>query len=114
MQITKIFYPQSRPDWRYWLEQNHLKEKEIWLGTYKKSSGKQTLLYQDAVDEALCFGWIDSIEKGIDEDRYALRFSPRRPKSNWTITNIKRFKELSSLGLVSEFGRKVFDESNTK
>jgi uncharacterized protein YdeI (YjbR/CyaY-like superfamily) len=94
MQITKTFYAKNRKEWRKWLEKNHGKETEIWLIYYRKSTGKPRISYNDAVEEALCFGWIDSIEKGLDEERFAQRFTPRKPKSNWSALNIERMKIL--------------------
>ena len=92
--ITETFYPKNRGEWRNWLSQHHATKKEIWLVYYKKHTGKLTVTYQDAVLEALCFGWIDGIEKRIDDERFAGRFTPRRPKSNWTETNVGKYKML--------------------
>ncbi|MBI4097898.1 MAG: hypothetical protein HY426_02555 [Candidatus Levybacteria bacterium] len=86
----KTLYVRNRKQWRTWLEKNHDKEKEIWLVYYKKSSGKPSISYNDAVEEALCFGWIDSIEKSLDSDRFAGRYTPRKPKSNWSLSNRAR------------------------
>jgi len=94
MEITKTIYVKNREVWRQWLEKNHNKEKEIWLIYYRKSTGKPRVEYNDAVEEALCFGWIDSIEKGIDKERFAQRFSPRKPKSNWSEMNKERVRRL--------------------
>jgi uncharacterized protein YdeI (YjbR/CyaY-like superfamily) len=79
-------------------------KREIWLVSYRKSTGKPSLRYVDAVEEALCFGWIDGLEKTIDSERYALRFSPRRPKSNWTETNKERARRLIAEGRMTEAG----------
>jgi uncharacterized protein YdeI (YjbR/CyaY-like superfamily) len=81
MEITRTLYVTKRDDWRKWLKQNYLKEREIWLIYYKKSSGKPRISYDDAVEEALCFGWIDSTAKSIDNEKFAQRFSPRRSNS---------------------------------
>ena len=72
----------NRQDWRLWLGENHDKENEIWLIYYKKHTGKARVPYNDAVEEALCFGWIDSIVKTIDDERYMQKFTPRKDKSN--------------------------------
>lgn len=81
MKITKTIYVHRPQDWRAWLRKNHAKTREIWLVYYKKESGKPRMSYNDAVDEALCFGWIDSTVKTIDERRWCQRFSPRRKGS---------------------------------
>ena len=78
MDIGKTLYVTDRKQWRSWLAKNHTKAKEIWLIYYRKSSGKKRIPYNDAVEEALCYGWIDSIMKSIDEKSFAQRFSPRK------------------------------------
>ncbi|MFA5084009.1 MAG: hypothetical protein WC475_01310, partial [Candidatus Paceibacterota bacterium] len=78
MEIGKTFYSKDGNSWRRWLIKNSKSKKEIWLIYYKKSSGKPRISYNDAVDEALCFGWIDSIVKSIDDEKFAQRFTPRR------------------------------------
>lgn len=108
MQITKTFYPKSREKWRKWLSKNYNKEKEIWLIYYKKTTGKPSIPYNDAVEEALCFGWIDSIEKSIDSERFAGRFTPRKPKSGWSKSNIERVKNLIKEGKMTQFGLAKF------
>lgn len=94
MQITKTFYASTRDKWREWLKINHAKEKEIWLVYYSKKSGKPRVEYNHAVEEALCFGWIDSTMKKIDADCFAQRFSPRNPKSSWSEMNKERARRL--------------------
>ncbi len=94
MNKLKTLYVADRKDWRAWLEKNFDKEKEIWLVYPKKSSGKPRISYNDAVEEALCFGWIDSTAKSIDEENNAQRFSPRNPKSNFSQANKERLKWL--------------------
>ena len=94
MQITKSKYIANREEWRAWLAKNHAKERELWLIFYKKSTGKPILEYEDAVEEALCFGWIDSTIKKIDETKYARKFTPRRQGSVWSDVNIRRVKKL--------------------
>ena len=106
----KTFYAKDRKEWREWLEKNHDKEKEVWLVYYRKSTGKPTVSYNDSVEEALCFGWIDSIEKGVDEERFMSRFTPRKPKSNWSPSNRARAKRLIESGLMTDSGRKVLPE----
>jgi uncharacterized protein YdeI (YjbR/CyaY-like superfamily) len=107
-EITKTFYPIKASDWRGWLEKNHQSKKEVWVVFYKKSTGKQTVSYHQVLDQALCFGWIDGIEKGIDKEKYAIRFTPRSSKSRWSEINVKRYKELLKQGLVVEAGKIAF------
>ena len=81
-----------------WLEKHHATAAELWVGFYKKSSGKPSITYPEALDEALCFGWIDGVRKTVDESRYTIRFTPRKPGSIWSSVNIKRATELIALG----------------
>ena len=94
MNELKMLYITNRKDWRIWLEINFKKEKEIWLVYPNKSSGKPRISYNDAVEEALCFGWIDSQLKSINEESSAQRFSPRNPKSGYSQANKERLKWL--------------------
>src|SRR5512139_1337618 len=104
MEIGETLYVTARQDFRRWLQKHHADRTEIWLVRYKKASGKPSLDYVQAVEEAICFGWIDNIEKSIDAERYALRFSPRRPKSNWTEINKERARKLIAEGKMTEAG----------
>jgi uncharacterized protein YdeI (YjbR/CyaY-like superfamily) len=90
----KTIYFSDRKKWRQWLRQHYETEKEIWLVYYKKGSGKPRIEYNDAVEEALCFGWIDSIVRSIDENRFAQRFSPRKPNSKYSPANKDRLRSL--------------------
>lgn len=108
-QITQTLNPTSVSIWERWLEKNHRTKKEIWIIFFKKSTGKQKLTYHEVLDVALCYGWIDGIEKKLDEERFALRFTPRRPQSKWSEINVKRFKELLKTGRVTEDGKSAFD-----
>ena len=96
----KTLYVNNRKDWRTWLENNFDKEKEVWLVFPKKASGKPRVSYNDAVEEALCFGWIDSPVKSIDEENRAQRFSPRNPKSGFSQANKERLKWLFEENLL--------------
>ena len=100
MNTLKTVYVTERKDWRQWLENNFDKEKEIWLVFPKKSSGKKRIEYNDAVEEALCFGWIDSTLKSLDEDDNAQHFSPRNPKSTYSQANKERVKWLLSQKMI--------------
>jgi uncharacterized protein YdeI (YjbR/CyaY-like superfamily) len=102
-----VFFP-TQKHLRKWFEKNHKKEKELWVGFYKVSTGKPTVTWSQAVDEAICFGWIDSIRKSIDEESYCNRFTPRNPKSNWSAINIKKIEYLTVLGLMKPDGLKAF------
>ena len=103
-QELKSFYAKDRKTWRKWLEKNHAKSPGIWLIYYKKNSGKTRVAYDDAVEEALCFGWIDSTMRPLDEHSFIQRFSPRKPKSNWSALNKKRIEKLIKEGLMSTAG----------
>jgi uncharacterized protein YdeI (YjbR/CyaY-like superfamily) len=105
MEIGETLYVTDRDGFRKWLIENHQNKKEIWLVQYKKSARKPSIKYAEAVEEALCFGWIDNIEKSMDAERYALRFSPRRPKSNWTNTNKDRARKMIAEGRMTPAGR---------
>jgi uncharacterized protein YdeI (YjbR/CyaY-like superfamily) len=100
----------STSDLRQWLKKNHDKAQELWIGFYKRGSGQTAVTYSEALDLALCFGWIDGVRKRIDEDSFMIRFTPRKPGSTWSLVNIKRVGELSELGLMQEPGVKVFQE----
>jgi uncharacterized protein YdeI (YjbR/CyaY-like superfamily) len=95
-------------EFRAWLEENHASSQELWVGYYKKGSGKPSITWPESVDQALCFGWIDGLRRGIDDVSYAIRFTPRQPRSNWSAVNIKRVEELTRLGLMRPAGLKAF------
>lgn len=107
MNITKTFHAKNRKEWRNWLSKNHNKEKDIWLIYYRKDSKKPRVPYEEAVEEALCFGWIDSTVKGIDSERFAQRFSPRNPKSNWSELNLHRIRNLIKQGKMTDAGLRL-------
>jgi uncharacterized protein YdeI (YjbR/CyaY-like superfamily) len=97
---TKLLHVTGRREWRNWLRKHYKSEKDVWLVYYRKHTGRPRILYNDAVEEALCFGWIDSIVRGIDEDRLAQRFSLRRPKTPFSQANKERLRELVKRGKV--------------
>jgi uncharacterized protein YdeI (YjbR/CyaY-like superfamily) len=105
MEIGETIYVTSPDEFRKWLLRNHKDKKEIWLIQYKKATKKPSINYVEAVEEAICFGWIDGLEKSMDAERYALRFSPRRPKSNWTNTNKDRARRMIAEGRMTPAGR---------
>jgi uncharacterized protein YdeI (YjbR/CyaY-like superfamily) len=94
MDITRTLHVTNRKDWRSWLKKHYKSDREIWLVYYKKDSGKPRISYNDAVEEALCFGWIDSTVRALDEERTVQRFSPRNPKSAYSQANKERLKAL--------------------
>lgn len=94
MKVTKTLHITDRKNWRAWLRKHYKTEKEIWLVYYKKATSKPRIEYNDAVEEALCFGWIDSIVKSLDRERSAQRFSPRKPKSKYSPANEERLRKL--------------------
>lgn len=96
----KILYVTNRKEWRGWLKRHYKSEKDIWLVYYKKRTGKPRISYNDAVEEALCFGWIDSIVRTIDEDKFAQRFSARKAKSRYSQANLERIQALAKQGKV--------------
>ena len=104
MEIGKTLYVKDRGKWRRWLEKNHLKEPEIWLIYYRKNSGKPRVPYNDAIEEALCFGWIDSIAKPIDDISWAQRFTPRRKGSKLSELNKERVRRLIKAKKMTQAG----------
>jgi len=104
MEITEKIYVKNRVEWRDWLEKNHASAKEIWLIYYKKGSGNPRIPYNDAVEESLCFGWIDSTVKAVDEHCYVQRFSPRRKKSQLSEANKERIRQMVKASRMTPAG----------
>jgi len=102
-----IFFASSK-EFRKWLEKNHTSEKEVLVGFHKRHTGKPSMTWSESVDEALCFGWIDAVRNSIDEERYMIRFTQRKPRSNWSAINIKKIEELTKLGLMKPAGLAAF------
>src|SRR5512134_1606064 len=100
MDITKTLHVTKRQDWRNWLSKHYKTEKEVWLVYYKKETGKPRISYNDAVEEALCFGWIDSTLKTLDKESMAQRFTPRKPNAKYSQANIERLRFLVKKGKV--------------
>ena len=96
-------------DFRRWLEEHHEDAGELWVGFHKKGSGRASITWPEAVDEALCLGWIDGVRKGIDESSYAIRFTPRRTRSVWSAVNVQRARELARLGRMHPAGVAAFE-----
>ncbi len=103
-------YFASPSEMRAWFKKNHARVPEIWVGFHKKDSGHPSVTWPEAVDQALCFGWIDGIRKNIDSSRYKIRFTPRRKRSIWSNVNLKRAGELVEAGEMHPAGLKVFQE----
>ena len=107
----ETFYPRSRQEWRDWLQDNHAKKQSVWLIYYKKKSNVSTILYSDAVDEALCFGWIDSKSKPIDEHKFMQFFSKRKEKSVWSKVNKEKIERLTEEGLMTNAGYEIIEKA---
>ena len=103
------FFP-TPADWRAWLEENHASREELWVGFYKRDSGRPSITWPESVDGALCFGWIDGIRKSIDTVSYMIRFTPRKSRSTWSAINIRRVGELKKLELMSPAGMAAFEK----
>ena len=107
----KKIHPKTRKAWRKWLENHYATSPGVWLIYYKRSTGKSRVEYNDAVEEALCFGWIDSTMRPLDEHRFMQRFTPRKPKSGWSGINKKRIEKLTGLGLMTPAGLNKIEEA---
>jgi uncharacterized protein YdeI (YjbR/CyaY-like superfamily) len=105
---------ESATAFRRWLESHHARSAALWVGFHRKSSGRKSITYREALDEALCYGWIDGLRKGIDEASYKIRFTPRRPTSIWSAVNTKRVGELEAAGRMQAAGLKTFRERDHK
>jgi len=106
--VTPRFFT-SPAAFRAWLEAHHADAKELWVGFYRKSAGRTGIAYLEAVDEALCFGWIDGIKKRVDDEAYMHRFSPRTAKSIWSLVNTRRVEELRRIGQMAPPGLAAFE-----
>ncbi len=95
---------------RAWLKKHHASATELLVGFYKKDSGKSSITWPESVDQALCFGWIDGVRRRIDDVSYSIRFTPRKPVSNWSAINIARVAELTKLGLMQPAGLRAFEK----
>ena len=102
-------YFRTPAEFRAWLKEHHDTEDELWVGFYKKGSGALSITWSEAVDEALCYGWVDSIRKGVDDERFMNRFTPRKPTSNWSEVNVRRVEKLTKQRRMRAPGRKAFE-----
>jgi uncharacterized protein YdeI (YjbR/CyaY-like superfamily) len=106
--VKPVFFASPR-DFRKWLQASHAQESELLVAFYKKSSRKTSITYAEALDEALCYGWIDGVRKNIAEDAYTIRFTPRKPKSQWSAVNICHVERLTQAGRMTPAGLKAFE-----
>lgn len=106
--MSEPIYFESAAEFRAWLEQHHESATEVWLGQWKKHTGRQTLSWAEAVDEALCFGWIDGLLRRVDDERHMQRFTPRKPTSNWSAVNIANVERLRAEGRMRPAGEAAF------
>jgi uncharacterized protein YdeI (YjbR/CyaY-like superfamily) len=106
--VSEPIYFESPAAFRAWLEEHHATETEVWVGMWKKATGKQGLSWAQAVDEALCFGWIDGVMRRVDDERHIQRFSPRKPSSNWSAINIANVERLRKEGRMRPAGEAAF------
>ena len=114
MKITETLYLTNRKEWRTWLKQNHRKKKEIWLIYYKKHTGKPRIPYGHAVEEALCFGWIDSTVQRLNSERYVQKFTPRKSGSRWSRLNIQRARKMIKEKRMTKAGLALLKETEKK
>jgi uncharacterized protein YdeI (YjbR/CyaY-like superfamily) len=111
---TAAIFFEAPADLRAWLEANHTTETELWVGSYRKSAGVAALTWPQIVDELLCFGWIDGVRYGLDEQRWAIRVTPRKKGSNWSAVNVRRVGELEQQGRMTDAGRRAFAARDTE
>ena len=109
MEPRDVTHFETADAFRAWLEQHHDCADELWVGYWKKSTGRSSVTWEETVDEALCFGWIDGIRKRIDDEAYTIRFTPRRANSIWSRRNIDRIEALSKAGRVAPSGAEAYD-----
>jgi uncharacterized protein YdeI (YjbR/CyaY-like superfamily) len=106
--VTEGIYFASLEEFRAWLEEHHERATEVWIGYWKKHTGKPSLTWSQAVDEALCFGWIDGVLRRVDDERHIQRFTPRKPTSNWSAVNIAKVEQLRAEGRMRPAGEAAF------
>lgn len=105
----EVFYPKNQTEWRRWLQENHSAKQSVWLVSFKKSSSKPSISWSNAVDEALCFGWIDSKRVSIDEEKSHQFFSKRKAKSTWSKINKEKIERLAEQGLMNQAGLEIIE-----
>lgn len=112
--MTSPIFFSDREQWRSWLVRNHSSKKEAWLLLYKKRTGKPGLSLDEAVEEAICYGWIDSILRRVDDEKHMLRFSPRKKNSKWAVSNLERAQNMIRQGKMTESGLRLLPMTNDK
>ena len=103
--VTHFDEPEA---FRAWLSRHHSERDELWVGFWKKSTGRSSITWSESVDEALCFGWIDGIRKRVDDEAYTIRFTPRRPRSTWSLRNMQRYQALEAEGRIEPAGAEAY------
>lgn len=111
MKLGKTLYVTNRNDWRAWLKKNHGRQEELWLIYYKKHTNKPSIPYDDSVEEAICYGWIDGILKRIDDEKFMRKFTPRNAKSQWSELNRKRARKMIKQGRMTQAGLVKFKQA---
>jgi uncharacterized protein YdeI (YjbR/CyaY-like superfamily) len=106
---VEAIYFESAEAFRAWLEQNHASASEVLVGFHKRATGRPSVTWPESVDEALCFGWIDAIRRRVDDERYTIRFTRRKPKSNWSAVNLRRVEELTKEGRMRPTGLAIYE-----
>jgi uncharacterized protein YdeI (YjbR/CyaY-like superfamily) len=114
MKITKTFHAGNRAEWREWLGENHATQDEVWLIYFKGQNAKMQVSYEESVEEALCFGWIDSVIQKIDDEKYVRKFTPRRNSSRWSALNRRRVARMIQEGKMTEAGLAVLSVTDEK
>jgi uncharacterized protein YdeI (YjbR/CyaY-like superfamily) len=107
--LDPLFF-ETPSEFRAWLEEHHADQPGLWVGFHKKGTGRPSMTWPESVDEALCFGWIDGVRRRIDDERYAIRFTPRKPGSTWSKVNLGRVRELTERGLMRPAGLEAFEK----
>ena len=110
-ETAEVVQLDNRAEWRDWLERNHETAAGVWLVTWKKPTGNPRVDYDAAVEDALRFGWVDSKSRSVDDERTSLYFTPRKPKSAWSESNVARIEKLAAAGLLHAAGRRAVDEA---
>jgi uncharacterized protein YdeI (YjbR/CyaY-like superfamily) len=106
--VRPVFFA-TPEQFRAWLEEHHETASELWVGFYKKASGKPSITWPEAVEQALCFGWIDGVRRSLDDESYTNRFTPRKPTSNWSLINVAKVEELKQRGLMAPAGLRAYE-----
>jgi uncharacterized protein YdeI (YjbR/CyaY-like superfamily) len=107
-------HAETRAEWRRWLAENHAHSPGVWLVSWKRATGKAAVGYDAAVEEALCFGWIDSLAKTVDAERSRQLFTPRRPRSSWSRSNVERVERLQAAGLMEPAGLAAVEDAKAR